>query len=153
MNNTIQVADLASRIGQELGVSAWITIDQPRIDEFAHCTGDHQWIHTDVERARRESPFGGTVAHGYLTLALLAPTTFEIVMGNVQVKQAVNYGLEKVRFLAPLRAGKRVRNRIRILAVENKGEGHFLVTTENTVEIEGEEKPAVVAVALAMMMQ
>ena len=153
MSNTLQVADLASRVGEELGVSDWITIDQPRIDEFAHCTGDHQWIHVDVDRASRESPFGGTVAHGYLTLALLAPTTFEIVMANVQVRQAVNYGLEKVRFLAPLRAGKRVRNHIKIVAVEDKREGRFLVTTENTVEIEGEDKPALVAVALAMMMQ
>src|SRR5215471_20393154 len=98
--NKMPVADLAKHVGEEIGVSSWILLDQNRINEFAHCTGDHQWIHIDVERASRESPFGGTVAHGYLTLALLAPTTFEIVMANVQVKQAVNYGLEKVRFLA-----------------------------------------------------
>jgi acyl dehydratase len=152
-NPTITPADLATRIGQELGVSSWITLDQPRIDEFAHCTGDRQWIHVDIERAERESPFGGTVAHGYLTLALLAPTTFEVLMSNVVVKQAVNYGLEKVRFLAPVRSGKRVRNHIKIVAVEDKGAGRHLVTSENTVEIEGEDKPALIAVALAMLMQ
>jgi acyl dehydratase len=145
-------ADLGSRVGTELGVSEWVTLDQPRIDEFAHCTGDRQWIHVDVDRARRESPYKDTVAHGYLTLSLLAPTTFEIMTANVDLKQAVNYGLEKVRFVAPVRAGRRVRNHIRIVAVEDKGGGRFLVTTENTVEIEGEDKPALVAVALAMLM-
>jgi acyl dehydratase len=152
MTNTRSTpADLATRVGSELGVSAWITLDQPRIGEFAHCTGDDQWIHVDVERARRESPFGGTVAHGYLTLALLAPTTFEILIANVAVKQALNYGLEKVRFLAPVRAGKRVRNHIKVVGAEDKGGGRFLITTDNTIEIEGEDKPALIATALAML--
>ena len=104
------------------------------------------------ERAARESPFGGTIAHGFLTLALLAPTTFEILVANVALKQALNYGLDKVRFIAPVRAGKRVRNHIKITAVEDKGGGRFLVTTENTIEIDGEEKPALVAIALVMLM-
>jgi acyl dehydratase len=147
------MADLASRVGEELGVSSWTTLSQPRIDSFAECTGDAQWIHVDAERAGRESPFGGTVAHGFLTLALLAPTMFEVVMSDAEVKQVVNYGLEKVRFLAPVRAGKRVRNRIKVLAVDDKGAGRFLLTTENTVEIEGEAKPALVAVGLLMLMQ
>jgi acyl dehydratase len=151
MSTTLAPSALSSPIGTELGISGWITIDQPRIDEFAHCTGDHQWIHVDRERAKRESPFGDTVAHGYLTLALLAPTTFEILTANVALKQALNYGLDKVRFLAPLRSGKRVRNRIQVLGVEDKGGGRFLVTTQNTVEIEGEPKPALVAIALAML--
>ena len=116
------------------------------------CTGDDQWIHVDADRAARESPFGGTIAHGYLTLALLAPTTFEVMVANVALKQALNYGLDKVRFIAPVRAGKRVRNRIKITAVEDKTGGRFLVTTENTIEIDGEEKPALVAIALAMLM-
>jgi acyl dehydratase len=149
----IPPSELARHVGTELGVSDWITVDQARIDEFAHCTGDHQWIHVDPQRAERESPFGGTVAHGYLTLALLAPTTFEILTANVALKQALNYGLDKVRFLAPLRAGKRVRNRIKVLGVEDKGGGRCLVTTENAVEIEGEPKPALIATALAMLVQ
>jgi len=145
-------AELGTHVGEQIGTSSWITVDQQRIDEFAHCTEDHQWIHVDVERATRESPFGGTVAHGFLTLALVAPTSFEILLSRVQVKQAVNYGLEKVRFVAPVRSGKRVRNRIRIAAVEPRGAGRYLVTTENTIEIEGESRPALVASALAMFM-
>src|SRR5258708_32056149 len=97
-------ADLGAHVGEEIGVSSWITVDQRRIDEFAHCTEDHQWIHVDVERAAKESPFGGTVAHGFLTLALLAPTNFEILISRVEIKQAVHYRLGQVRFLAPLRA-------------------------------------------------
>ncbi len=146
-------AGLAAQIGQELGVSSWFTLDQGRIDEFARCTGDGQWIHVDVARAERESPFGGTVAHGYLTLALLAPTAFEVLAANVAVKHALNYGLDRVRFVAPVRAGRRVRNRIRLVALEDKGGGRHLVTTENTLEIEGERKPALVATALAMLME
>ena len=145
-------AKLDALLGQEIGVSSWITIDQQRIVEFAHCTGDHQWIHVDVERARRESPFGGTVAHGFLTLSLLAATALEVLLQRVEVKQAVNYGLEKVRFLAPVRAGKRVRNHVKVAGVEDKGNGRVLLTTENTFEIEGEDKPALVALSLAMLM-
>ena len=144
---------LAEHVGQELGSSSWITLDQQRINEFAHCTLDDQWIHVDVERAAKESPFGGTVAHGYLTLALLAPTTMEVVMGHVAVSSALNYGLEKVRFLAPVRAGKRVRNHIKVVGVEDKGNGRVLVTAENTFEIEGEPKPALIATTLAMMVE
>jgi acyl dehydratase len=152
MTDKIPIARLAERVGSELGTSSWITLDQTRINEFAHCTGDGQWIHVDADRAARESPFGGTIAHGYLTLALLAPTTFEVMVANVALKQALNYGLDKVRFIAPVRAGKRVRNRIKITAVDDKTGGRFLVTTENTIEIDGEEKPALVATALAMLM-
>lgn len=152
MTDKIPIARLAERVGSELGTSSWITLDQARINEFAHCTGDDQWIHVDAERAARESPFGGTIAHGYLTLALLAPTTFEVMVANVALKQALNYGLDKVRFIAPVRAGKRVRNRIKITAVDDKTGGRFLVTTENTIEIDSEEKPALVATALAMLM-
>ena len=152
MIDKIPIARLAERVGSELGTSSWITLDQTRINEFAHCTGDDQWIHVDADRAARESPFGGTIAHGYLTLALLAPTTFEVMVANVALKQALNYGLDKVRFIAPVRAGKRVRNRIKITAVDDKTGGRFLVTTENTIEIDGEQKPALVATALAMLM-
>jgi len=144
--------DLARRIGEEIGVSSWITLDQQRIDEFARCTGDDQWIHVDVARAAKESPFGGTIAHGFLTLSLLAPTAFEVLTSRMTLKQAVNYGIDKMRFLAPVRAGKRVRNRIKIAGLEDKGGGRFVLTTENTIEIEGEDKPALVATSLAMLM-
>jgi acyl dehydratase len=144
------VADLAKHVGEEIGVSSWILLDQARINEFAHCTGDHQWIHLDAERAAREGPFGGTIAHGFLTLSLIAPSSFEVLLARITPKSVVNYGLEKVRFIAPVRSGKRVRNRIRIASVESKGSGRYLVTTENTFEIEGESKPALTASALAM---
>jgi len=120
-DQALEPADLADLVGQEIGVSSWHLVDQARIDAFAACTEDHQWIHVDVERAARESPFGGTVAHGFLTLSLLAPTSFELLMSRIRVRQAVNYGLDTVRFIAPVRAGKRVRNHIRLLAVEEKG--------------------------------
>jgi acyl dehydratase len=147
----IPLERLAEHVGSDFGTSSWITLDQARIDEFARCTGDHQWIHVDVERAVREGPFGGTIAHGFLTLALLAPTCFEILVSHVASKAALNYGLEKVRFLAPVRAGKRVRNRVKISAVEDKGGGRFLVTTENAIEIEDEQKPALVATSLVLL--
>src|SRR6516165_10194725 len=148
MTDKLPISSLAERVGTELGPSSWITLDQPRIDEFAHCTGDHQWIHVDRERAARESPFGGTVAHGFLTLSLIAPTAFEVLVSRVAPKSVVNYGLEKVRFMAPVRSGKRVRNRIKLAGVDDRGSGRYLVTTENTIEIEGEIKPALKANAI-----
>ena len=146
-------ASLAGYTGRIIGQSAWITLDQTRIDDFARCTGDRQLIHVDRMRARDESPFGSTVAHGFLTLSLLAPTLFELVLSRVAVRQVVNYGLDKVRFLAPVRSGRRVRNNIRVLAVENRGQGSHLLTPEHTVEIEHEIKPALVAVSLACLME
>ena len=148
----MQPADLATLIGKEIGVSSWHALDQARIDEFADCTDDRQWIHVDPARAAKESPFGGTIAHGFLTLALVAPTSFEVLMSKLKLKSAVNYGLEKVRFIAPVRAGKRVRNHIKVTALEDRGGGRFLLTTEHTFEIEGEEKPALVALSQAMLM-
>jgi acyl dehydratase len=146
-----KLANLNELIGREIGVSSWITIDQSTIDAFARCTGDQQWIHVDVERAKKEGPFGGTVAHGYLTLSLIATATFELLVEPAGVKQAFNYGLDRVRFIAPVKAGARVRDRIKVVSVEDKGGGRFLVTTENTFEIEGESKPALTVVALAML--
>jgi acyl dehydratase len=148
----LKPADLGAHIGEALGASSWIMVDQKRINEFAHCTDDRQWIHVDVERAAKEGPFGGTVAHGFLTLALLAPTIFEVMLSRVEVKQAINYGLERVRFLAPVRAGRRVRNCVKIASMEDKGPGRTLLTTENTIEIEGEDKPAMIALAQVMLM-
>ena len=147
------LSHLAKHVGEEMGVSSWITLDQARIGEFAHCTGDRQWIHVDAERAARESPFGGTIAHGFLTLALIAPTSFEILVTRVAPKSVVNRGLEKVRFLAPVRSGKRVRNRIKLAAVDDRGNGRYIVTTDNTIEIEGETKPALQASAIAIFIE
>ncbi|MBF6991877.1 MULTISPECIES: MaoC family dehydratase [Cupriavidus] len=143
---------LGAFVGKELGVSAWMEVDQARIDAFAQCTGDSQWIHVDVERARRESPFGGTIAHGYLTLSLLAGKLVDMGVVPADARAAVNYGVEKTRFLAPVKAGARVRNRVRLVSADNKGDGRVLLRTENTMEIEGEAKPAMVAEALALVM-
>ena len=144
------LANVEAFVGHELGVSGWIIMNQQRIDQFANCTEDHQWIHTDVERAKRESPVGSTIAHGYLILAMLAPSTFEIVVKPARISQALNYGLDRVRFITPVKTDSRVRNRIKLLAAEDKGGGRVLLTTENTIEIEGEAKPALVATALVM---
>ncbi|MBL8472588.1 MAG: MaoC family dehydratase [Rhodocyclaceae bacterium] len=139
-------------IGQELGVSSWMEIDQARIDQFAVSTGDHQWIHVDTARAALESPLGATIAHGYLTLSMLAPAALEVFVGPWGITQALNYGLDRVRFLAPVKVGSRVRTRIKLIAAEDKGGGRILVTTENSMEIEGKDKPALIAQALAMLM-
>jgi acyl dehydratase len=153
MPEKMPLSDLVKHVGEEMGTSSWITLDQTRIGEFAHCTGDHQWIHVDPERAARESPFGGTVAHGFLTLSLIAPTAFEVLVARVAPKSVVNYGLEKVRFMAPVRSGKRVRNRIKLAGVDDRGSGRYLVTTENVIEIEGEIKPALKANAIAIFIE
>jgi acyl dehydratase len=144
------LANSKAFVGQELGVSGWITLNQQRIDQFAECTEDRQWIHVDIERAKRDSPLRTTIAHGYLTLAMLAPSTFEIVVKLAGISQALNYGLDRVRFIAPVKAGSRIRNRIKLLTAEDKGEGRMLLTTENTIEIEGEARPALIAHALVM---
>src|SRR6266702_636514 len=106
------LAALGDFVGRELGVSAWVVVDQARIDAFAQCTGDRQWIHVDVERARRESPYGGTIAHGYLTLSLLAALAIEVGLIPADAKAGLNYGLDKVRFVVPVKAGARVRSRV-----------------------------------------
>src|SRR5215831_10269258 len=131
--------------GKEIGLSRWHMIDQQAIDEFADCTGDRQWIHVDVERAQRESPFGGTVAHGYLTLSLAATLAIEVGVIPPDAAAALNYGLDKVRFITPVKAGARVRNRVMLLAVDRRTDGRVLITLQNTIEIEGEAKPALVA--------
>jgi len=138
--------------GREVGVSDWVTVDQRRIDEFAECTGDRQWIHVDAKRARRESPYGETIAHGYLTLSLAASLAIDAGVIPADAAAAVNYGLDKVRFIAPVKAGARVRNRIVLVAVDDKGDGRKLLTLRNTIDIDGEAKPALVAESLAMLM-
>jgi acyl dehydratase len=152
MTTDLTPQSLSEHIGETLGVSDWITLDQARIDAFAECTLDRQWIHVDVERAARESPFGTTIAHGFLVLSLLAPTAYEVLLGRVSVKQAINAGVERTRFMAPVRAGKRVRNHIKVLALDDKGGGRYLLTTQNSMEIEGEDRPALVADSVVMLM-
>jgi acyl dehydratase len=132
-------------VGQELGVTEWMTIDQERINGFADFTGDHQWIHVDVERARRESPFGSTIAHGYLTLSLAAAWQYELGIIPDGTSGALNYGLDRVRFLAPVKVGARIRDRVVLLAAEQQNKGRLLLKTRNTIEIEGETKPALIA--------
>ena len=138
-------------VGRELGVSQWHLIDQDRIDAFAQCTGDDQWIHVDVERATREGPFGGTIAHGYLTLSLLAPMQQEIGVIPGDAGQAINFGLDNLRFLTPVKAGSRMRMRATLIAVEDRGKGRRLLRTQNTMEIEGGDKPALTVESLALV--
>ena len=145
------VATLDEFVGQELGVSDWVTIDQARIDSFAQCTGDNQWIHVDVERAARESPFGGTIAHGYLTLSLLAPLAMEVGLIPADASAGLNYGLDKVRFITPVRAGARVRSRIVLLEAERKDRGRVILKTSNELQIEGADTPALIAETLALL--
>jgi len=145
------ISTLSQFVGQELGVSEWMTIDQERINHFASFTGDQQWIHVDVERAKRESIFGTTIAHGYLTLSLAAALSMGLGIIPAGVSQVLNYGLDKVRFLAPVKAGSRVRDRVVLLAAEPQGKGRLLLKFRNTIEIEGETKPALIADALSLL--
>ena len=138
-------------VGRELGVSGWRTIDQAQIDAFARCTDDRQWIHVDVERAKRESPFGGTIAHGYLTLAMLSPLQNEIGVIPPDAKQAINVGADKLRFVSPVKAGARIRMRVTLIAVEDRGKGRMLLRTQNVFDIEGEDKPALTVESLALI--
>jgi acyl dehydratase len=147
----LTLANIRDSIGRELGVSSWVTVGQGQIDQFAECTGDHQWIHVDVERAKRESPFRGTIAHGYLTLSLIAPLSMEIGIIPTDAAAGLNYGIDKVRFLAPVKAGAHVRLRVSLAAVEPKDAGQLIMKTINTMEIEGVDKPAFIAETLALI--
>jgi acyl dehydratase len=146
------VSTIGQFVGQELGVSAWMMIDQERIDGFADFTGDHQWIHVDVERARRESRFGSTIAHGYLTLSLAAAWQYELGIIPADASQALNYGLNRVRFLAPVKVGARIRDRVVLLAAEQQDKSRLLLKTRNIIEIEGETKPALIAETLTLLL-
>jgi acyl dehydratase len=145
------IAEMSEQIGQELGVSDWVTIDQSRIDAFASCTGDHQWIHVDVDRAKRESPYRGPVAHGYLTLSMVAPLSIQIGILPRDSAAGLNYGIDKVRFLAPVPAGARVRLRVVLAGVEPREGGQAIMKTQNTLEVEGSQKPALIAETLALL--
>lgn len=136
------LADLAALVGRPLGSSDWVAIDQERINRFAEATGDHQWIHVDVERAKA-GPFGAPIAHGFLTLSLL-PMLFESGFGVADVRMGVNYGLNRVRFVNPVKVGSRLRAHFKLLSYEPL-EGGAQLTVEATIEIEGQAKPACVA--------
>ena len=142
MKHYAHLADLQALVGHELGHSDWLLVDQARIDLFAQATGDHQWIHTDPARAAA-GPFGATVAHGFLTLSLL-PVLFETGFAIDDVRMGVNYGLNRVRFPTPVRAGSRLRGRFKLLSYEPLAGGAQL-TVESTIELEGAAKPACVA--------
>ena len=133
-------------VGTEIGVSDWLTIDQDRIDAFADATGDHQWIHVDAEKAAA-GPFGSTIAHGFLTLSLTVALTQGIELDMGEPKMAINYGLDKVRFTAPVPVGSRIRARVELMDVAEKG-GGIQVKRKVTIEREGEERPAMVAETL-----
>jgi acyl dehydratase len=138
-------------VGCELGVTDWTTIGQNHIDQFAACTGDHQWIHVDVERARRESLFGGPIAHGYLTLSLVAALLIDLGIIPPDAASGLNYGLDKVRFIAPVKSGARVRLRAALTSAEPQSAGRMLLKVTGTLEIENEVKPALIAELLCML--
>lgn len=148
-------SDLQSLIGTEIGVSKWILVDQARIDAFAEITEDRQFIHIDPVAAK-QTPFGGTIAHGFLTLSLASAMSYDAVKPLDGVVMGVNYGFDKLRFLAPVSAGSRIRGRFKLLSAEDKGANggvtRWLLKHELTVEIEGADKPALIAEWLGMQM-
>jgi len=137
------VDELRAAVGSNLGVTDWVTVDQSQIDTFADATGDHQWIHVDVERASK-GPFGAPIAHGFLTLSLL-PRFYETALEVVESRMGVNYGLNRVRFMSPVPVGKRLRARMKLLTAEPIADDGFQMTWETTIELEGAAKPACVA--------
>jgi acyl dehydratase len=136
--------DITARIGTKIGISDWITVDQARIDKFADATEDHQFIHVDPEAAGK-TMFGGTVAHGFLTLSLLSRMAADVMLAPENTKMAVNYGFNRVRFIAPVPAGSRIRGTFTLANIEERGEGQLLMHHNVLVEIEGSDKTALTA--------
>ena len=151
MHANYRLATLQEFVGQEIGVSDWLEIDQARIQAFADCTGDQQWIHTDVERCRTESPFGTPIAHGFLTLSLLAKLLMDVGTVPPDASRVMNSGVNNVRFKAPVRAGSRVRGRVSLSTVETKSGGRTLATASAVLEVENEKDPALQAEVVLMM--
>ncbi|MEX2469349.1 MAG: MaoC family dehydratase [Pseudohongiellaceae bacterium] len=149
MATVIAAQDLDDYIGKEVGVSDWLEIDQQRINAFADATGDHQYIHVDPERAA-QTPFGTTIAHGFLTMSLMVPMGYEGALKLENTVMGINYGFDKLRFINPVKVGSRIRGRFELASAEQKKPGHYLLKHNVTVEIEGEEKPALVAEWLGM---
>ena len=145
----VKYAELEQYTGQEIGHSEWVTIDQDRVNKFADATGDHQWIHLDVERAKRELPTKGTIAHGYLTVSLI-PWLGSQIMKVEDVSRGINYGSNKVRFINMVPVGAKVRAKLKILNVDAKA-GAKQITSEYTIEIQGQERPACVAETIGIV--
>jgi acyl dehydratase len=143
---TLQASELKGLVGQQIGTSAWLTIEQDRIDGFAETTGDHQWIHVDPERAK-DGPFGSTIAHGFLTLSLIPGLSWEVYTIE-GARLSVNYGLNKLRFITPVKVGSRVRAHLTVASVEDVPGNALQVALNVTIELEGAEKPAAVAETL-----
>ena len=150
MKKTIKAEDLPGLVGTELEPSPWIEITQERVNQFAEATNDHQFIHVDPEKAA-QTPFGGPIAHGFLSLSLLSYLNAQSAVVPENLLMGINYGSDKVRYLMPVRVGKRIRSRQTVLEVTEKQPGQWLLKTAVTVEIEGEETPALVAEILSMM--
>lgn len=142
--------DIRSNVGQAVGTSDWIVVDQDRINAFADATEDHQFIHVDPQAAAAAG-FGGTIAHGFLSLSLLSRMAADVMLIPDTTKMAVNYGLDRVRFLAPVKAGKRIRGHFTLDGIEEKAPGQLLIRQTVSVEIEGEEKPALTAQWLGLI--
>jgi len=142
--------DIRSRIGEEIGVSEWFEIGQQRIEEFADATEDRQFIHVDAQAAA-QTPFGGTIAHGFLSLSMMSRMAADVMLVPDSTRMAVNYGLDRVRFIAPVRSGKRIRGRFVLDSVDEKAPGQILMRHTVTVEIEGEDRPALTAEWLGLI--
>jgi acyl dehydratase len=138
-------------VGKEIGVSSWHLIDQPRIDTYADVTEDHQFIHVDPERAKKETVFGTTIAHGFLTMSMMSVMSYEVMPAIAGTTMGVNYGFDKLRFISPVRAGKRVRGRFVLAEAKLRKPNELQTRTNVTVEIEGEDKPALVAEWLGLI--
>ena len=147
---SISLQDYQAMVGREVGVSAWHLIDQSRINSFADVSEDHQYIHVDPERAKKETAFGTTIAHGFLTLSLMSAMFFEVMPSIEGSSMAINYGLDKLRFITPVRSGKRVRGRFVLAEANLRKPTELRLRTTVTIEIEGEDKPALVAEWLAL---
>jgi acyl dehydratase len=147
----VTLAAVKDFVGQDLGTSDWITVDQSMIDQFAACTGDTQWIHVDEDRARKESPAGSTIAHGFLSLSLIAPLGMKLGLAPVDATAVFNYGLDKVRFLTPVKSGDRVRLQLSMAGVQPKDDGRLLIKGNAILEIENSQTPALVAETLTLV--
>lgn len=144
------IATLDQHIGHDFGLSDPVLVDQDRINTFADATGDHQWIHVDVDKAKH-SPFGGTIAHGFLTLSLVASSLDASGIVPKDAKAVLNYGIDKARFLAPVPAGAHVQSQYKLIGCDRKGAGNTLLRLEAVLHIKGQDKPAVIAELLAMV--
>ena len=151
MPREISLSDIRDQVGKEVGVSDWITVSQGMIDAFADATDDHQFIHSDPARAAAETPFGGTIAHGFLSLSLLSAMNYNCLARVREQTMGINYGFDKVRFMTPVKSGARVRGHFTMADARFRGAGMLVVTYEVTVEIEGERKPALTATWLTII--